>query len=175
MKRLLLLLALVPLRLAATSPAPLPPYAAVASLVGGTWSATLPPGKDGAPRSIELTFAWAQNHQGIRFDSAFVSGDKHVPYVSGLYAFNAATKKLEMFYSDAEGSLTRGPVTLTDGVLIHDLTESDSDGTVDQVQVRIAKFGQDAFTDDIYVSRSGAFVRVASVRYERAGSGPYHP
>jgi hypothetical protein len=174
MKRLLLLL-LVPLRLLATSPAPLPPYAPLESLVGGTWSAVLPAGKDGAPRTIELVFRWAQNHQGIRFDSSFVSAGERTPYVSGMYAFNAATKKLEMFYSDSEGSLTRGPVTLADGVLVHDLTESDSDGTVDMIQVRIAKFGQDAFTDDIYVSRDAAFVKIASVRYQRAGAGPYHP
>jgi len=174
MKRLLLLL-LLPLRLLATSPAPLPPYAAVESFVGGTWSAALPPGKDGQPRSIELVFSWAQNHQGIRFDSTFVTGGKRSPYVSGMYAWNAATKRLEMIYTDADGSLTRGPVTFADGVLVHDLTETDSDGTVDQVQVRITKFGRDAFTDEIYVSRDAAYVRIAAVRYERAGSGPYHP
>jgi hypothetical protein len=174
MKRLLLLL-LVPLRLGAAAPAPLPPYAPLQSFVGGTWSAALPAGKDGAPRSIELVFTWAQNHQGIRFDSSFVSGTQRVPYVSGMYAWDAATKKLEMFYSDSEGSLTRGPVTLADGVLVHDLTESDSDGTVDLLQVRIAKVGQDAFTDDIYLRRDAAYVKIASVRYQRAGTGPYHP
>ncbi len=174
MKRLLLLL-LLPLRLLATAPAPLPPYAAVESFVGGTWSAPLPAGKDGLPRSIELVFSWAQNHHGIRFDSVFVTGGQRSPYVSGMYVWNAATKQLEMVYTDADGSLTRGPVTFTDGILVHDLTETDSDGTVDQVQVRIAKFGQDAFTDEIYVLRSGAYVKVAAVRYQRAGSGPYHP
>ncbi|HEY5227342.1 MAG TPA: hypothetical protein VIJ19_02320, partial [Opitutaceae bacterium] len=143
------------------------PYSAIESLVGGTWSGALPAGADGVARKIDLHFAWTENKQGIRFASTIVKGTRRVPYVSGMYAWNAAKKKLEMFYTDSSGSLTEGTVSQEGNALIHELTETNGDGTVDTVRVKLTKVGDDTFTNEIFILSDGNYGKIAEVKYER--------
>jgi hypothetical protein len=143
------------------------PYAGVESLVGGLWVATLPAGKDGVPIHIELRLAWAENKQGVRYDSAFVKGDKRAPYTSGMYAWNAAKGKLAIFYTDSHGGLAIGDITQEDNVLVHNFTVTGLDGTVETVRVRLTKVSADVFTNGIFVMKDDAWTKVVEVRYER--------
>jgi len=145
------------------------PYAALESFVGGRWVAALPADKDGNAMRIELRFAWAENRQGVRFDSAFVSGEKRAPYTSGLYGWDGAKGKLVIFYMDSSGSLTEGPVTQEGDVLVHELTVTDKAGKLELVRVRLTKVSADVFTNDIFVQKDGAWAKVVAVRYERQG------
>jgi hypothetical protein len=171
--RLTLLLALIlgvrPLALAADAKPAVPesPLAPLASLVGGVWSGDLPPDKDGSPMKIVLQFAWAENKQGVRFDSSFVQGSKRSPYTSGMYGWNGATRKLVIFYTDMSGSLVEGPVSLDGDVLVHELTITDKSGKVDVAQVRLARVNADVFTNTIFLRKDGAWVKFVEVRYER--------
>jgi hypothetical protein len=143
------------------------PYAALEPLIGGSWSGALPAGADGVGRKIDLHFAWTENKQGIRFASTIVKGARRVPYVSGMYAWNASKKKLEMFYTDSSGSLTEGTVSQEGNALVHELTEANSDGTVDTVRVRLAKVDDDTFTNEIFILADGNYGKIAEVKYER--------
>jgi hypothetical protein len=176
---LLLLAAAFPsLRADDAAPAAAPavsPYAFLAPFVGGVWLGPLPAGKDGVARSIELHFAWTENRHGIRFASAIDNGTKRAPYVSGMYAWNAAKGKLEMFYTDASGSLVEGVVTQDGDVLVHDLTETNSDGTVDKVRVRLTKNDDDTFTNEIFILADGTYGKIAEVKYERAPDASHQP
>ncbi|HZZ18945.1 MAG TPA: hypothetical protein VFE25_06225 [Opitutaceae bacterium] len=155
----------------------LSPYGAIQSLVGGTWSGLLPAGPDGVAPTIDLHFAWAENRHGVRFASTIVKGNRRVPYVSGMYAWNAAKHKLEMFYTDSTGSLTEGTVAPEGNVLVHELTEANSDGSVDSVRVKLTKVDDDVFTNEIFLLADGNYAKIAEVRYEREPdySGSHQP
>ncbi|MBI3887013.1 MAG: hypothetical protein HY302_14990 [Opitutae bacterium] len=147
---------------------PVSPLAPLASLVGGLWVGPLPPGPAGsAPMVIELRFEWSENKQAIRFDSSFVAGDKKRPYTSGLYGWNAAKGKIAIFYVDSGGSLTEGDITLEDSVLVNELLSTDSAGKVMPIRVRLTKIGDNAFTNEIYLQKDGAWAPFVMVRYER--------
>ncbi len=144
------------------------PYAAVETFVGGVWVATLPPNKAGQAVRLELRFAWSENHQGVRFDSAWVIGEKRAPYTSGQYAWDAAKKKLIMFYTDSGASLVEGPMTPDGNAFVHDLTATDKDGKVEPIRVKLTKAGADAFTNEIFTMKDGAMAKLVEVRYERS-------
>jgi hypothetical protein len=143
-----------------------PPLAPLASLIGGLWVGDLPP--DGKmPMKIELRFAWAENKQAVRFDSAFVQGDKRSPYTSGMYVWSPAKGKIGIIYTDFSGSLTEGTITPEGGVLVNDLLVSHPDGKIDAVRVRLTKVGPDEFTNEIFVQKDGAWAPFVTVRYVR--------
>jgi hypothetical protein len=143
------------------------PLAVLASFVGGTWTGALPADPDGSVLKIEMRFTWAENKQAVRFDSSFVKGDKRAPYSSGLYAWNAAKKKLVIVYTDSSGSLSEGTIAPEGDALVHDLTVTSRTGATDSVQARLTKSGNDVFTNAIFVQKDGAWNKIVEVRYER--------
>jgi hypothetical protein len=170
MKKLLWVLALVAsLNLSADEPKPAAsPLTAVESLVGGVWVAQMEPAKDShAALLLELRFAWTDNHQSVRFASAWVRGDKRKAYTDGFYAWNAAKQKLAIFYTDAGGNLTEGLITPEGDVLVNDLVSTAPDGKAEPIQVRLTKDGPDAFTNAIFLQKDGAWAPFVTVRYER--------
>jgi hypothetical protein len=149
------------------------PLSPIAFLVGGTWTAKLPKGPPGAPSSIETHFDWGANHQNIRFDSYFVSGEKRFPYTSGMYGWNPGKRKIVFWYSDSEGSLHEGAVTKEGLVLVQDFTITDKDGKVTNARSRLTQPGPDAFNNEILVAKEGGeWQRIVEVKYERPASGP---
>lgn len=171
MKQLLLSLALL-LSLVARAADEKPaaaesPLAPLASLTGGVWTGVVPVPAGRPPMHIELRFEWAENKRAIRFESAFVSEGKKRPYTAGLYGWDGAKKKIVIFYMDSGGSLTTGDIALEDGVLVNELTSTEPSGKVTPIRVRLTKVGDDAFTNDIYLQKDGAWAPFVNVRYER--------
>ncbi len=146
---------------------PVSPLEPLASLVGGLWVGSLPPPKSGPATQIELRFEWAENKQAIRFDSSFVQGEKRRAYTSGMYGWNAAKGKITIYYMDSSGSLTEGDITIEDGVLVNELQSTDAKGKVTPIRVKLTKIGDNAFTNDIYLQKDGAWAPFVNVRYER--------
>ena len=144
-----------------------PPYAMLESFVVGTWVAKFPPQKDQPTMRLELRFAWNENKQGLHFDSTWFFNDKPAPYTSGMYAWNAAKRSLVMFYTDSSGALTEGAVAVEGNVLAHDLTLTNKNGTVENIRVRLTKLGSDAFTNEIFTHKDGAWTKFVDVKYER--------
>ncbi|HVU18818.1 MAG TPA: hypothetical protein VHD32_18080 [Candidatus Didemnitutus sp.] len=163
------ILAVLALRVAAADSKPVapPPITELAGFVGGVWMGDLPPEKDGPQMHIELRFAWTDDKQSLRFESAFVRGDRKSPYVSGMYAWNPGTKKYVIFYTDFSGSLVQGPVAKEDDVLVHDLTIVDATGKADAAQVRLHRTGPDDFINTIFVRKNDAWEKFVEVHYHR--------
>lgn len=143
------------------------PLAPLESLVGGIWLASLPAPKDQPSAQIELRFQWAENKQAIRFESAFLRGDKRQPYTDGFYAWNAAKRKVAIFYTDSGGNLTEGLITSEGDTLVNDLVSIGPNGKAEPIQVRLTKDGTDAFTNAIFLQKDGTWMPFVTVRYER--------
>jgi hypothetical protein len=148
-------------------PAAPAPITDLAGLVGGVWTGDLPPGKDGAPMQIELRFAWTEDKQSLRFESAFVRAGKKSPYTSGMYAWNPATGKYVIFYTDFSGSLVQGPVARDGEFLVHELTIIDAAGKPDVAQVRLHRTGPNDFINTIYLRKNDAWEKFVEVHYHR--------
>jgi hypothetical protein len=143
-------------------------YAPIAPLIGGTWRGELPPGPNGVKVDIELKADWAANHQGIRFDGTFVVNGKRSPYTSGIYAWNPVKKQLSFFYTDNDGELIQGDVTIDHGVLIHDFTVAEAKGTTSKVQARVTVSGPNTYTNEILRWKDEKWEKFVTVRYQRS-------
>lgn len=144
------------------------PFTPIVFLVGGVWRGDLPPAPDGKKMSIELRCDWAANHQGIRFDGAFVIDGKRMPYTSGIYNWDASKQELVFTYADAEGGLIQGAVTLEHGTLVHNFTSTDNLGKIEKARAIITPLGSDSYMNDIFVEKDGTWKQVVSVTYERS-------
>ncbi len=165
--RLLPLLVTAASLLAADPPAAESPLAPIAFLAGGKWRATLPPAKDGTTMGIELQLDWSENRQTFRFESTFLSGEKRVPYTSGLYYWNPAKKLIAFTYVEASGSLTEGTLTKQGEGWLHEFTITDKTGAVHRAQALLTPREKDVFTNEISTEKDGKFEKVVDVRYER--------
>ena len=146
--------------------------ASLGFLVGGTWRADLPPGADSRKMGIEARFEWTQNHQGIRFDSAWLAGDKKYPYSSGVYLWNPQLKQVVISYSDAEGALTTGTVSRADQVFEHDLQVIDSSGKIEKVRAKLTYSGSGSYTNAIYRLKDGQWDKFVEVHYNKVKPEP---
>jgi len=141
--------------------------ASLGFLVGGTWRGDLPPAPDGQKAGIEARFEWTENHQGIRFDNAWLVGGKKSPYTSGVYLWNPQLKQIVISYSDAEGALTTGTVSLADEVFAHDLQVVYPSGQLEKVQTKLTHSGNSSFTNAIYRLKDGHWDKFVEVHYHK--------
>jgi hypothetical protein len=119
-------------------------------MVGKTWVADATSAGSGMQR-IETTYEWAPNKAFIRFATTFVStGGSLVNYSGNIYADPSGN--YAMWYMDAKGAITQGPITLGTG----DGWSSqftDSDSTV--YRVTIARATETRYTWTL-ASQSGS-------------------
>ena len=168
---ILSLLTLVIVRADELSPTPAgtkkSPFDPIAFLVGGVWRGELPPGPNDTPISIEMRAEWLPNHQGIGFNGTYVAKDSRMPYTSGCYFWNAAKEQIVFVYSDNEGGLTEGAVTLEGKALRHDFTITNIHGKVEKARAIITPLGRDAYSNEIMLEKDGAWQKVVTVQYLR--------
>ena len=150
-----------------TNAVPVSPFAPIEFLVGGTWHGDLPSAPNEPKGGIESKFEWAGNHQGIRFESAWVIGDKRRPYCSGIYVWNPGKQQLEIVYTDSKGALIEGSVKLADSVIQHDLKIVDKTGKEDLIQARMTHPDAMTYVNEIYMMEDGKWQKLVSVRYEK--------
>jgi hypothetical protein len=146
--------------------------ASLGFLTGGTWQADLPPDANGQKAGIEARFEWTQNHQGIRFDSEWLVGDKKYPYTSGVYLWNPQLKQIVISYSDADGALTTGTVSQADEVFEHQLQVIYPSGKVEKVQTKLTHSGSSSFTNAIYRLKDGQWDKFVEVNYNKVKPAP---
>jgi hypothetical protein len=147
--------------------APLAPFR---WLAGGAWRADLS-ALPGGMKLIETRYDVAPNGV-IRFTSKFVTPDGGVAngYTGDLY-FDAAAKRLTMWYVDARGEVTQGPVTLNGDVW--SMTFS-GDGAVigrpgpANFRVDVARRSNDAYHWSLFADAGGAWKPVFALDYVRA-------
>jgi hypothetical protein len=141
-------------------------------LAGATWRGELPPTSNGQKAGIEARFEWTENHQGIRFDSAWLVGGKKIPYTSGVYLWNPQLKQIAITYSDDEGALTTGTVSLAGEVFAHDLQVIYPSGKIEKIQTKLTHSGSDIFTNAIYRLKDGHWDKFVEVHYTKLKPEP---
>jgi hypothetical protein len=77
-----------------------------------------------------------------------VDGKKY-PYTSSIYLWNPQLKQIVISYSDAEGALTTGTVSLADEVFAHDLQVVYPAGQIEKVQAKLTHSGSGHYANAI--------------------------
>ena len=145
----------------AAKPSPLEP---VAWLVGGTWVTDIK-SPDGRVTHVENNISWAPNHQAIQFLTRF----NGLPHYNGFYAYDAAKKTIEFFYTSSDGDLTIGSaIPDADGKTLRqnfDLT--DAKGEVTPIQSTVVRDGDNAYWFTVFLQKNGTWSPEFKIRYER--------
>jgi hypothetical protein len=134
------------------APAESSPLQPVSWLVGGTWISNVK-GPDQKVTHVENKISWAPNHEAIEFLTRF----NGKPHYNGFYAYNAATKTIQFFYTSSDGDLTIGSaVPDPDGKTLRqnfDLT--DAKGKVTPIRSTIERDGDNAYWFTVFLQKNG--------------------
>jgi hypothetical protein len=142
------------------------PLTPLAFLTAHEWTAKLPDAPDGKIRSIHARFTWTENRQAIRIDNHFIVDGKPTPYVDGLYVWNPQKRVIAFWYTDADGTLSEGTVTLTEGKLIHEFQQDHRDGKTEAFVARVTPLpGGEGWDNEILARKAESLTPVVKVRY----------
>ncbi len=142
------------------------PLEPLAFLTAREWTAQLPERPDGKKISIHARFSWAENRQAIRISNQFIVDGKPTPYIEGLYVWNPRKRAILFWYSDAEGNLSEGAVTVTEGKLVHDFQEIHRDGKIESFVARVTPLPNgEGWDNEILMRKSDGLTPVVKVRY----------
>ena len=152
----------------ATNAAPASVFAPIDFLPGGVWRGDLPSGTNDMKLGIEARFEWTGNHQGIRFESAWVTGDKRRPYCSGMYVWNPEKRQIEVVYTDSKGGLVEGTLELVGDVRQSNLKLVDKTGREQTLQANMTHPDATTFVNAIQMKVDGGWQKLVTVRYDRS-------
>lgn len=155
----------------AMSPSQIPasssPYAPFARQIGGIWFCQLPANKDGTPMHEEAVFAWSDNREGIHVDLWAFKGDTRVSHTTELVVWNGSERNFLLTGTDTEGNLKQSVITMEGDVQVSDLKFTKKDGTIIMLHGRTRFLSDDATVSEIFQSRSGAWVKLQDLVFER--------
>jgi hypothetical protein len=152
---------------APTNAAPASVFAPIDFLPGGVWRGDLPSGTNEIKTQIEAKYEWTGNHQAIRFETAWVTGDKRRPYCSGMYVWNAEKKQIEVIYTDSKGGLVEGTLAVEGEIRQTDLKLVDNSGKVQTLHSKMTHPDPTTFINEMSMKRGDDWQKLITVRYER--------
>ena len=121
------------------------PIAALAWRVGGVWTAdTSRPGS--GPGRIETRYQWSDNGAYIRFNTHFISEKGTLRNYDGSFFWNPEDASLEMWYTDAGGSITHGPVKLGGDIMEMTFHGEDFEGKPSDFRVKVTRKTNDDYS-----------------------------
>jgi hypothetical protein len=142
------------------------PLSPLAFLTAHEWTAKLPDAPDGKVRSIHARFTWTENHQAIRIDNDFIVDGKATPYVNGLYVWHPQKRVIAFWYTDADGTLSEGTVTLSDGKLVHEFQQDHRDGKTEGFVARVSPLPRgEGWDNEILARKAEGLTPMVKVRY----------
>jgi hypothetical protein len=146
------------------------PISPLAWLVGGVWTSDVtPPG--GHPTRIETRYQWADNSAYVRFTTHFVSEKGTFKNYDGSFFWNPEQSTLAMWYMDAGGTITQGPVTMTADTMLMTFRGTDFDGKLADMRVTVTRKNADAYRWQLEEKQPSAWKPLLSLEYRRtAGS-----
>jgi hypothetical protein len=131
----------------------------------GAWRGELPAQPDGQKMAVESKFDWTANHQGIRFESVWLIGDKRYPYTSGMYVWDPEKNRPIITYVDGEGTLTTGTVEISGDVYQHELHVVEAGGKAELVRATVHQVDETTYTNTIFIMKDGKWTKFAEVKY----------
>jgi hypothetical protein len=137
----------------------------LAWFVGGTWTSEVRDAKAQTVTHVENRMTWSPNREAIEFQTDFDG----TPHYNGFYAYNAASKAFNFYYTSSDGELTTGTATLDpDGKTIHqDFEITHNNGKTDHLQSTIVREGNDAYWLTVSAQKNGQSTQLFRIRYER--------
>jgi hypothetical protein len=140
--------------------------AALAWLVGGVWTADAS-SPSGAKTRIETRYQWADNSAYVRFTTHFVSDKGTLKNYDGSFFWNPEQSSLAMWYTDAAGEITQGPVTVTADTMLMSFRASDFDGKIADMRVTVTRKNSDWYTWRLEERQSNAWKPLLPLEYRR--------
>jgi hypothetical protein len=128
----------------AQQPTPTKAITPLAWLVGGTWTAdasNLAPGM----QRIETRYTWSDNGSYIRFTTHFVSDKGTLKNYDGNFFYDPTGKTLAMWYMDAGGAITQGPMTIQGDLWQMSFHGPDFEGKPADLQVNVLRKSNDLY------------------------------
>jgi hypothetical protein len=142
------------------------PIAALAWLVGGVWTAdTTRPGS--AASRIETRYQWADNGAYIRFNTHFISEKGTLRNYDGSFFWNPEQNSLEMWYTDATGTITHGPVKLDGDVMEMMFRAEGFDGKPGDFRCRVTRKTNDDYNWLLEAKQPEGWKQVLTLEYLR--------
>jgi len=147
--------------------APAKPIAPMLWLVGGTWTADASGLGPGMLR-IATKYRLSTNGSFLRFTTAFISSTGAVPTYDGNFFYDPATSQFAMWYANAKGEITEGPVAV-DGDITSVLFEAADprDGKPGQMRVVLTRKNPDLYTWSLYDLTRDPLKPIFSLAYRR--------
>jgi hypothetical protein len=149
-----------------TPTTPTKPITPLAWLVGGTWTAdasNLAPGM----QRIETRYTWSDNGSYIRFTTHFVSDKGTLKNYDGSFFFDPAGKTLAMWYMDAGGSITQGPVTIQGDLWQMSFHGPDFEGKPADLQVNVLRKSNDLYHWSVSEKDGDTWKKLLELDYAR--------
>jgi hypothetical protein len=152
------------------TPPPATPIASLAWLVGGTWTAVVSPPGGGETR-IETRYQWSDNSAYIRFTTHFTSGKGTLRNYDGNFFWNPDQSALAMWYTDAKGHITQGPVTVSGDTMAMTFRGTDFEGKDADLRATVTRRTNDEYSWLLEEKQPGAWKQLLALTYRRA-AGP---
>ena len=150
--------------------APATPIASLAWLAGGVWTAVVSPPGGGETR-IETRYQWSDNGAYLRFTTHFVSGKGTLRNYDGNFFWNPDQAALAMWYTDAKGHITQGPVTVSGDTMAMTFRGTDFEGKDADLRATVTRRTNDEYAWLLEEKQPGAWKPLLALTYRRA-AGP---
>jgi hypothetical protein len=155
---------------AANPPTAPKPITALAWLVGGVWTADASRAGPGMLR-IETRYQWSDNNAYLRFTTHFETDKGTAKNYDGSFFWNPDQSTLAMWYMDAGGAITQGPVTMTGDIMRMTFRAQNFEGKLADLRATVTRKTNDDYVWLLEESQGADWKPLASFEYRRvAGS-----
>jgi hypothetical protein len=120
------------------------PIATMAWVIGGTWIADAS-NLGGGMQRIETRYDWSDNGSFIRFNTHFVTDKGTLKNYDGNFFYDPSGKTLSMWYMDASGEITQGPMAIEGDVWQMSFHGPDFEGKMADLQVNVLRKSNDLY------------------------------
>ena len=145
---------------------PTKPISVLAWVVGGVWIADAPSPTDPTTK-IETRYQWADNSAYLRFTTHFVSDKGTLRNYDGSFFWNPSQVTLAMWYMDAGGDITQGPVTIVADTMLMTFRASDFDGKLADMRVTVTRMSPNRYTWLLEKKQPDAWKTLLALEYKR--------
>ena len=146
--------------------APAKPVAALAWLVGGVWTADASKMGSGLQR-IETRYEWSDNGAYLHFTTHFVSDNGTLKAYAGSLYWDPEKKALAIWYMDAEGEITQGPMEWADDLLRVTFRGPDFSGKVADLKVDVTRKNNDHYHWAVSEKSGNSWQELGALEYLR--------
>ncbi len=142
------------------------PIAALGWLVGGVWTAKDIKNAPGLQR-IETRYQWSDNDAYLRFTTHFVTDKGTLKNYDGQFFYDPEKASLAMWYTDAQGAITHGPVQVEGDVMSMTFRATDFEGKLADLRVKVTRLTNDHYNWLLEEKQDAGWKQLFALEYFR--------